>query len=93
MSFGHISSQKTIYCSTKGNTIWSFEGVELPSNAVVSGKHDGLLTISDIDLNNSGLYTCYGLQDLYTHFMATAELIVLGNTLEIYNCKFLKCCI
>ena len=76
---------ETVRFRCYGNTTmrWTFNGQQLPSNAELSkselGSQRSVLYITRVRLENSGIYTCYGLDEYSKPFEENGKLIVYGK--------------
>ena len=66
-------------CKSSGFTRWYFHGSN-PHQEPRLLKTDSSLSIYPLDLNNGGIYSCYGTYNhSLKHFLATSTLRIYGK--------------
>lgn len=83
----YTGSDVRIYCYSLTNTTWTKDGHPLSGYIQL---YDSIM-LPSVQLNNSGIYKCYGTYDDKQNnlFISTAELLVGGEFYQLFG-RFLN---
>ena len=79
--FAKEEGDTNFICESYGETTWSFNDSNLPSNAIAKGSQ--YLMISGVRILNEGDYECHGYNAKMEPFHATAFLHIISKCVRI----------